>query len=192
MPLVARLLHSELGIAPTVLEQPELPVAEGALAEVAVPAPAAAAVSAPPAAMSAPPAAVSTPPAAAPTSGPPTAPTLPNLPVSPPATSAWPPHQQNAYQQPGMAPVSPAPAGGKKRTWLVAAAAAALVVVVAAVAGIVYLLKPDGNDGVEFRSFVDVGKSVSMGPTSPRTTPGRNCSTTAPTSPFSARTSASR
>ena len=30
VPLVARLLHSELGVAPTVLEQPELPVAEGA------------------------------------------------------------------------------------------------------------------------------------------------------------------
>ncbi|WP_164842223.1 Hsp70 family protein [Actinoplanes solisilvae] len=30
IPLVARLLHAELGIAPTVLEQPELPVAEGA------------------------------------------------------------------------------------------------------------------------------------------------------------------
>jgi molecular chaperone HscA len=34
LPLVARLLHAELGIAPTVLEQPELPVAEGALAEI--------------------------------------------------------------------------------------------------------------------------------------------------------------
>ncbi|BCJ69633.1 Hsp70 family protein [Polymorphospora rubra] len=33
LPLVARLLHHELGVAPTVLEQPELPVAEGALAE---------------------------------------------------------------------------------------------------------------------------------------------------------------
>ncbi|MGY0232853.1 Hsp70 family protein [Longispora urticae] len=33
VPMVARLLHAELGIAPTVLEQPELPVAEGALAE---------------------------------------------------------------------------------------------------------------------------------------------------------------
>src|SRR6185312_12119448 len=33
VPLVARLLHAELGVAPTVLEQPELPVAEGALAE---------------------------------------------------------------------------------------------------------------------------------------------------------------
>ena len=35
VPLVARLLHSELGIAPTVLEQPELPVAEGAIIAVA-------------------------------------------------------------------------------------------------------------------------------------------------------------
>ncbi|WP_067509066.1 Hsp70 family protein [Actinoplanes sp. TFC3] len=31
VPLVARLLHSELGIAPAVLEQPEFPVAEGAI-----------------------------------------------------------------------------------------------------------------------------------------------------------------
>lgn len=35
LPLVSRMLHSELGIAPTVLEQPELPVAEGSLAELA-------------------------------------------------------------------------------------------------------------------------------------------------------------
>jgi molecular chaperone HscA len=37
LPMVARLLHAELGVAPTVLEQPELPVAEGALAELAPP-----------------------------------------------------------------------------------------------------------------------------------------------------------
>ncbi|MEU0553269.1 Hsp70 family protein [Dactylosporangium sp. NPDC006015] len=37
LPLAARQLHAQLGIAPTVLEQPELPVAEGALAEVAPP-----------------------------------------------------------------------------------------------------------------------------------------------------------
>ncbi|MGI5213026.1 Hsp70 family protein [Plantactinospora sp. CA-290183] len=37
VPLLARLLHAELGIAPTVLEQPELPVAEGALAELPPP-----------------------------------------------------------------------------------------------------------------------------------------------------------
>jgi Hsp70 protein len=35
VPAVARLLHARLGIAPTVLEQPELPVAEGSLAELA-------------------------------------------------------------------------------------------------------------------------------------------------------------
>src|SRR5262249_29880803 len=32
IPLVARVLHTELRVAPTVLEQPELPVAEGAVA----------------------------------------------------------------------------------------------------------------------------------------------------------------
>ncbi|MEV0004140.1 Hsp70 family protein [Micromonospora sp. NPDC050980] len=37
VPLVARLLHAELGIAPTVLEQPELPVAEGALTDLPPP-----------------------------------------------------------------------------------------------------------------------------------------------------------
>jgi outer membrane protein assembly factor BamB/actin-like ATPase involved in cell morphogenesis len=37
VPMVARMLHSELGVAPTVLEQPEIPVAEGALAELPVP-----------------------------------------------------------------------------------------------------------------------------------------------------------
>ncbi|MFJ8829349.1 Hsp70 family protein [Micromonospora aurantiaca] len=37
VPLVARLLHTELGIAPTVLEQPEMPVAEGALTDLPLP-----------------------------------------------------------------------------------------------------------------------------------------------------------
>jgi Hsp70 protein len=35
VPLIARMLHTELGVAPTVLEQPELPVAEGALVDTA-------------------------------------------------------------------------------------------------------------------------------------------------------------
>ncbi|ASW56305.1 hsp70 family protein [Plantactinospora sp. KBS50] len=38
MPLAARLLHTELGVAPTVLDQPELPVAEGALTDLPTPA----------------------------------------------------------------------------------------------------------------------------------------------------------
>src|SRR5262249_6985 len=33
VPLVGRLLHAELGVAPTILEQPELPVAEGAIVD---------------------------------------------------------------------------------------------------------------------------------------------------------------
>ncbi|SCG65482.1 Hsp70 family protein [Micromonospora halophytica] len=40
VPLVARMLHAELGVAPTVLEQPELPVAEGALTDLPLPRPA--------------------------------------------------------------------------------------------------------------------------------------------------------
>ncbi|GAB3224524.1 hypothetical protein GCM10027447_13220 [Glycomyces halotolerans] len=39
MPLVAKVLHEQLGIAPTVLEQPELPVSEGAALATAGPAP---------------------------------------------------------------------------------------------------------------------------------------------------------
>src|SRR5437763_1147812 len=54
LPIVARLLHSHLGIAPTVLEQPELPVAEGALAE-PVPMPVVASAPPAPAPMSPPP-----------------------------------------------------------------------------------------------------------------------------------------
>ncbi|MBM2617271.1 Hsp70 family protein [Actinoplanes sp. LDG1-06] len=84
VPLVARLLHSELGIAPTVLEQPELPVAEGAT----LPSPSARPTSAP----------ASAPSSGAPTSGPPTstmastsaAPTPPPAPPTTP-TSAPPP-----------------------------------------------------------------------------------------------------
>jgi molecular chaperone HscA len=58
LPLAARLLHAELGIAPTVLEQPELPVAEGSLFAapvVASAAPVAAPVSPPPSALPLPP-----------------------------------------------------------------------------------------------------------------------------------------
>ncbi|GAA4730422.1 Hsp70 family protein [Phytohabitans rumicis] len=75
VPLVARLLHAELGIAPTVLEQPELPVAEGALSEIrAVAMAGAGSVSAPP------------PPAAAE----PFETTVPLSPQSPPAAPAPP------------------------------------------------------------------------------------------------------
>jgi hypothetical protein len=71
LPIVARLLHAQLGIAPTVLEQPELPVAEGALAEVAPP-PAAPPISGPP---------ISGPPISGPPVSPPPAP--PRAPARP-------------------------------------------------------------------------------------------------------------
>src|SRR6266511_4784869 len=58
LPIVARQLHAQLGVPPTLLEQPELPVAEGALAElvpaVVSPAGAPVAVSAPPTSPAAP------------------------------------------------------------------------------------------------------------------------------------------
>ncbi|MCM4077321.1 Hsp70 family protein [Paractinoplanes hotanensis] len=87
VPLVARLLHAQLGIAPTVLEQPELPVAEGATLPFASPASAAASsasTSGPPtAAASGPPTAAAGPPTAA--SGPPTAAAGPPTPLPGPA-----------------------------------------------------------------------------------------------------------
>ncbi|MCW3815702.1 Hsp70 family protein [Micromonospora sp. DR5-3] len=49
VPLVARMLHADLGVAPTVLEQPELPVAEGALTDLPLPRRAAASAPAVPA-----------------------------------------------------------------------------------------------------------------------------------------------
>ncbi|MER7420351.1 Hsp70 family protein [Micromonospora peucetia] len=72
MPMVARLLHAELGVAPTVLEQPELPVAEGALTDLPLPrrARTAAAFAAPAAVPAAVPAVVPAQPAAAPRSDP--------------------------------------------------------------------------------------------------------------------------
>ncbi|GAB3645781.1 Hsp70 family protein [Glycomyces tarimensis] len=52
MPLVAKVLHEQLGIAPTALEQPELPVSEGAAVAVSGPAPVTPPVMSPPAAQS--------------------------------------------------------------------------------------------------------------------------------------------
>ncbi|MEV4499183.1 Hsp70 family protein [Micromonospora arborensis] len=76
IPLVARMLHAELGVAPTVLDQPELPVAEGALTDLPLRRPL------PTPAYAGPHIAAPAPPAPTPASPP--APT----PVSPPAPSA--------------------------------------------------------------------------------------------------------
>jgi molecular chaperone HscA len=146
VPLVARLLHAELGIAPTVLEQPELPVAEGALAGLARPR--ARAVASVPGASTAT-AAPET--AAMPTSG-------PGLPVSSVPVS---PSGLPVSAVPGMS-VSPAAAiapGPPRRPlhkrpvlWIAAAAVALAGVVTAA--ALVLL----GKDEVDFQSVAEVGR----------------------------------
>ncbi|WP_330186125.1 Hsp70 family protein [Dactylosporangium sp. AC04546] len=107
IPLVATLLHQALGIAPTVVEQPELVVAQGAVgaANLSGPTPPAAPpFSAPPAPASAPP--FSAPPA--PASGPPSYAFPASAPPfsAPPAPASGPP----SYVSPASAP--PAPVSG--------------------------------------------------------------------------------
>ena len=153
VPLVARLLHAELGIAPTVLEQPELPVAEGALAEIT---PRTRAVASVPAA----PSVAATAPGSAPPAPTSSAPGLPvsSVPVSPsgsqvssvpgmsvsPAPWAQVGHQPVA-QRPPRRPFYRHPA-----LWI-GAAAVALVGVVAA-AALVLL----GDDEVNFQPVAEV------------------------------------
>ncbi|MBG6065384.1 Hsp70 family protein [Micromonospora ureilytica] len=132
IPLVARMLHAELGIAPTVLDQPELPVAEGALTDLPLrkplPAPAYA--------------------------GPQLAPPAP-APVSPPAPAGalapvvpsqrWPGSAPPVGPPPGpgLAGATPTPTGGgprwRRARWVVLGAVLALVGV--ATAATLYLTR---------------------------------------------------
>ncbi|WP_308200864.1 Hsp70 family protein [Actinoplanes sp. M2I2] len=88
VPLVARLLHAELGIAPTVLEQPELPVAEGAT-------------------LSAPAGASAMPVAAAPISGPSTEPAGPPTAAAPPTPTPPPSGPPPSAPVPAVSPTGP-------------------------------------------------------------------------------------
>ncbi|NYF54739.1 outer membrane protein assembly factor BamB [Micromonospora purpureochromogenes] len=116
IPLVARMLHAELGIAPTVLEQPELPVAEGALTDLPMPRPQARPA---PVAAAAPghaaPAAPGAPGQAAP-HGTPGQPATPHqTPGHAPAAHGTPGRPATPHQTPGHAPAphgSPADAAG--------------------------------------------------------------------------------
>ncbi|MDO3702053.1 Hsp70 family protein [Micromonospora sp. C28SCA-DRY-2] len=110
-PLVARLLHAELGVAPTVLEQPELPVAEGALTDLPLPRPArvAAGFGAP---ALAPPPVPPVPPGAAPPIPTPVSPPGdgPTVPAAPPAqTTPAAPHPVSPAAPPSTVPAAPAP-----------------------------------------------------------------------------------
>ncbi|MBO0871310.1 MAG: Hsp70 family protein, partial [Micromonosporaceae bacterium] len=154
LPIVARLLHATLGVAPTVLEQPELPVAEGAILEL-VP-PTASAALAPGTSVAPPqfgpvsvPAAAVSPVSTAAVSAPPgsASPVNPPGPVSAPAGSVGPVSPSGPVSPPGLAPRQPSgppsgtppgePGAGMARRWyrhrLVWISAAAFVVLVVAV-----------------------------------------------------------
>ncbi|MEW1590044.1 Hsp70 family protein, partial [Micromonospora vinacea] len=148
IPLVARMLHAELGIAPTVLDQPELPVAEGALTDLplrkALPAPAYAGAPLAPAA----PAPVSPPaPAGAP------APVVPSQP--------WPGSTPPAGPPPGPGPAgaAPTPPDGANRwrraRWVVLGAVLALAGV--ATAATLYLTR-DRYPDLEFSSLSELSR----------------------------------
>jgi molecular chaperone HscA len=142
LPLVARMLHADLGVAPTVLEQPELPVAEGALAELPMPvvtqaaaAPVSARASIPVSAVPAAPVSMAPmSPAPAPVSA------VPVSPVSPAATPPPPGSRLRWYQ--------------RKLTLI---AAGVTVVAVALAATLVWYLRSGGASPVSFTSLSQVG-----------------------------------
>nr|BFE61611.1 hypothetical protein GCM10020063_061370 [Dactylosporangium thailandense] len=127
VPLVARMLHRELGVVPTVLEQPELPVAEGAVvhpselaAASAVKATASVPVSAPPSGTLYGTEHMAIPVSGVPMSAPPISPVSPisAIPVSPPVGTPIP-------KPPTMdGPPPPPPPGGRGRAALIAGVAA--------------------------------------------------------------------
>ncbi|MFI1193606.1 Hsp70 family protein [Micromonospora sp. NPDC020750] len=177
MPLVARMLHAELGVAPTVLEQPELPVAEGALTDLPAPRPPRQAAPAAPAG------GAGGVPAAAPAvagagglpptwidGGPGLPPTAPAGPGLPPIAPAGPPGMRGTPEAPWGVPVSgtPTPPAGPRRRalWITVAAVLAL----AGVAGGVALwYTRDRYPGLEFHTLAEV-KRVPAGADRPTAT----------------------
>ncbi|MFI0796911.1 Hsp70 family protein [Micromonospora rubida] len=196
MPLVARMLHAELGVAPIVLEQPELPVAEGALTDLPAPrpprqaAPAGGAGGVPVAAPAvagaggpAPtwadggPALPPTTPAGVP-GMPPTTPAGPGLPPTvhagpglPPATAAGLPGMRGTPEAPWGVPVSGTPASPatprRRALWITVAAVLAL----AGVAGGVALwYTRDRYPGLEFQKTLTEVERVPAGTDRPAET----------------------
>ncbi|MFF5054799.1 Hsp70 family protein [Micromonospora sp. NPDC000663] len=151
IPLVARMLHTELGVAPTVLDQPELPVAEGALTDLPLP-PAQPAYAGPPLA----------PP---PVGGPP--PVAGSPAVAPPAVAGASPVAVPAgVPQPWPGKPTPAGvrAGGASRwrraRWMVPVAVLALAGVVTATT--LYLTR-DRYPDLEFRPLRELSRPAAGG-----------------------------
>ncbi|WP_033342389.1 Hsp70 family protein [Catenuloplanes japonicus] len=151
VPMIGRLLHSDLHIPPTVLEQPELPVAEGALAELlstTLPASTAHPAAAPP--VSGPP--VSGPPVSAapvspgvtPMSGPPVS----GPPVSGPPTYGPPVSGSPVYGAPAAAPRS-------RRPLLVAGLAGVVVLALMVTAGLVVYRQWTRDAPVTFQTMTE-------------------------------------
>ncbi|WP_433112070.1 Hsp70 family protein [Micromonospora sp. CA-246542] len=168
IPLVARMLHAELGVAPTVLDQPELPVAEGALTDLplrrALPA-----YAGPQAAAQASPAGPSAPAEASPVPAPAGPPAVP-APAGPPAVPAAAENAPTVPSQPGPAsarpsragatptPTPPIPSGGttwRRARWVVLGAVLALAGM--ATAATLYLLR-DRYPDLEFGSLRELSR----------------------------------
>ncbi|MEV4657103.1 Hsp70 family protein [Micromonospora sp. NPDC049301] len=180
IPLVARMLHAELGVAPTVLDQPELPVAEGALTDLplrrglptpayAGPQPAPAGAPAPPAPISpAVPAQSPASPAFAPTSPAPgsTAPTVPAAagPTAPTVPAGAAPTVPSQHGPGSTLPAGPGRSGTptpapvtrwRRARWIVLASVLALAGV--ATAATLYLLR-DRYPDLEFRPLRELSR----------------------------------
>ncbi|MFF0314151.1 Hsp70 family protein [Micromonospora sp. NPDC005252] len=176
IPLVARMLHAELGVAPTVLDQPELPVAEGALTDLPLrrALPAYAGPQAAPTALPVPPPAGPPAPALAGPSTPAAASTAPTVPSQPgpaaarPGGPGWPPALAPTVPEPagvagtlvgaaGATP-TPTPPGGttwRRARWVVLGAVLALAGV--ATAATLYLLR-DRYPDLEFGSLGELSR----------------------------------
>ncbi|MCO1594772.1 Hsp70 family protein [Micromonospora sp. RHAY321] len=170
IPLVARMLHAELGVAPTVLDQPELPVAEGALTDLplrrplAVPAYAGPPVAPPaPAGVPAPaPPGPSTPPVPVSPAGTPFAPTPPAPETAPTVPAKSGPAAPTVPGSAGVPPTLPggstSPASGprwRRARWVVLGAVLALAGVVTAAT--LYYTR-DRYPDLEFRSLLELSR----------------------------------
>ncbi len=168
IPMVARLLHNRLGVAPTVLEQPELPVAEGSLGELA---PVGAGVAAGHTGAAAPAGYPGAPVSGGPVSGGPVSggpvsggPVSgggwsSGMPISPAAPGGYGP---GVYGAPRGAE-APVPWYKQRHTLIVGAAGLVGVAVLAAAA--LYFFNPYRERG--FEPFKTVGKAISYGVDSP-------------------------
>lgn len=143
LPLAARLLHHDLGIAPTVLEQPELPVAEGAIAELAP----------------------ASEPISEPVSGMPVSPMgTYSGPVAPVSAGPVSPVSAGPYTNEAMGPAPAAPKRFPKTALLASAAAILLVIALGAAGGWWYLTR---DKPVDFDALASAEPTVAYGQGSP-------------------------